>query len=137
MPVLNDVIPTAIQLSAAVAIDEELIPALVGLQAALAAKADEFWPVIKTGRTHLQDATPIRLGQEFRGYAGQAEGAIRRAQAARDELRRSRSAAPRSGTGINTHPEFAAARCVRLAELTGLAVRETANHFQAQRPSTR
>src|SRR4029078_1500405 len=64
----NDTIPTALQLSAAMAIEAPLIPALVELQTALAAKADEFWPIVKTGRTHLQDATPIRLGQEFRGY---------------------------------------------------------------------
>ena len=82
----NDTIPTALQLSAALAIEEELIPALIDLQEALAAKADAFWDVVKTGRTHLQDATPIRLGQEFAGYAGQVEEAIRRAQAARDEL---------------------------------------------------
>ena len=74
----NDTIPTALQLSAAMAIEEVLIPALVRLQEALAAKAEEFWPVVKTGRTHLQDATPIRLGQEFQGYAGQVEEAIRR-----------------------------------------------------------
>src|ERR1700704_1189473 len=64
----NDVIPTAIQISCAVAIAEELIPALRVLQTALEAKSKEFWPVVKTGRTHLQDATPIRLGQEFKGY---------------------------------------------------------------------
>jgi fumarate hydratase class II len=63
----NDVIPTALQLSAAMEIEERLLPALETLRAALAAKADELWPVVKTGRTHLQDATPIRLGQEFRG----------------------------------------------------------------------
>src|SRR5688572_27514981 len=73
----NDVIPTALQLSAAMAIEDALLPALIELQTALAAKADEFWPVVKTGRTHLQDATPIRLGQEFRGYAGQVEEAVR------------------------------------------------------------
>src|SRR6267378_6160733 len=67
----NDVIPTAIQVSWAVAITDELIPALQQLQNALEAKSKEFWPVIKTGRTHLMDATPIRLGQEFKGYAGQ------------------------------------------------------------------
>ena len=128
----NDTIPSALQLSAAVALDEELIPALVGLQEALAAKADEFWPVVKTGRTHLQDATPIRLGQEFRGYAGQAEEAIRRAQAARDELLALPLGGTAVGTGINSHPEFAARAMVRLAELTGLAVRETDNHFHAQ-----
>ena len=68
----NDTIPTALQLCAAVAIEEELLPALERLHTALVAKEQAFWPVIKTGRTHLQDATPIRLGQEFRGYAGQS-----------------------------------------------------------------
>ena len=128
----NDVIPTALQLSAAVAIEEELIPALIELQGALAAKADEFWDVVKTGRTHLQDATPIRLGQEFAGYAGQVEEAIRRAQAARDELLTVPLGGTAVGTGINAHPEFAARACVRLSELTGLPVRETPNHFHAQ-----
>ena len=84
----NDVIPTAIQLAAAMAIQEELIPALERLQRALEAKSREFWPVVKTGRTHLQDATPIRLGQEFKGYAGQAEESVRRARVAVDELAR-------------------------------------------------
>ena len=74
------------------------------------AKADEFWPIIKTGRTHLQDATPIRLGQEFRGYAGQVENAIRRVQAARDELLTVPLGGTAVGTGINAHPEYAARR---------------------------
>ena len=116
----NDAIPTALQLSGAVAIEEELIPALIGLQGALAAKADEFWGIVKTGRTHLQDATPIRLGQEFAGYAGQVEEAIRRAQAARDELLTVPLGGTAVGTGINAHPEFAARACQRLSELTGL-----------------
>ena len=104
----------------------------IELQAALAAKADEFWPVVKTGRTHLQDATPIRLGQEFRGYAGQVEESIRRARAARDELLAVPLGGTAVGTGINAHPAFAARACARLTELTGLAVRETPNHFHAQ-----
>ncbi|MBI3747264.1 MAG: class II fumarate hydratase [Chloroflexi bacterium] len=128
----NDAIPTALQLSAAVAIEEELIPALVDLQGALAAKADEFWGVVKTGRTHLQDATPIRLGQEFAGYAGQVEEAIRRAQAARAELLTVPLGGTAVGTGINAHPEYAARACAHLSELTGLPVREAPNHFHAQ-----
>jgi fumarate hydratase class II len=128
----NDVIPTAMQLAAALAIEEQLVPALVHLQGVLAAKADEFWPVVKTGRTHLQDATPIRLGQEFRGYAGQVEESVRRAQAARDEVLTVPLGGTAVGTGINTHPEFAARACARLTELTGLLVRETDNHFHAQ-----
>ncbi len=128
----NDTIPTALQLSAAVAIEDELIPGLVELQRSLASKADELWGVIKTGRTHLQDATPIRLGQEFAGYAGQVEEAIRRAQAARDELLVVPLGGTAVGTGINAHPEYAARACVRLSELTGLQVREASNHFHAQ-----
>src|SRR5258708_10115434 len=81
----NDVIPTAIQLAAAMAIQDELIPSLERLRKALDTKSKEFWPVIKTGRTHLQDATPIRLGQELKGYAGQIEESVRRARAAAGE----------------------------------------------------
>jgi fumarate hydratase class II len=128
----NDTIPTALQLSAALAVEEALIPALVALQEALAAKAEGFWPVIKTGRTHLQDATPIRLGQEFQGYAGQVEEAIRRVQAARDELLTVPLGGTAVGTGINAHPEYAARTCVRLTELLTLPVREAPNHYHAQ-----
>ena len=128
----NDDIPTALQLSAALAIEEALIPALVRLQGTLAAKAEEFWPIVKTGRTHLQDATPIRLGQEFQGYAGQVEEAIRRVQAARDELLTVPLGGTAVGTGINAHPEYAARTCARLTELLTLPVREAPNHFHAQ-----
>jgi fumarate hydratase class II len=128
----NDTIPTAMQLAGALAIEEVLLPALEELAAALSAKADEFWPVIKTGRTHLQDATPIRLGQEFRGYAGQMEEAIRRAREARDELLAVPLGGTAVGTGVNSHPDYATAACARLSQLTGLDVRETANHFHAQ-----
>jgi fumarate hydratase class II len=128
----NDTIPTALQLSAAIAIEEELLPALETLRAALDAKADELWPVVKTGRTHLQDATPIRLGQEFRGYAGQVEESIRRARAARDELLKVPLGGTAVGTGINAHPDYASRATSRLSALTGLDVRESANHFHAQ-----
>ena len=128
----NDVIPTAIQLAAAMAIQDELIPSLERLQKALEAKSKEFWPVIKTGRTHLQDATPIRLGQEFKGYAGQIEESIRRAKTAVDELARIPLGGTAVGTGINTHPQFARLAAARLAKATGVAVRETPNHFHAQ-----
>ncbi len=128
----NDVIPTAIQLASAMAIQDELIPSLARLHKALEAKSKEFWPVIKTGRTHLQDATPIRLGQEFRGYAGQVEESIRRAKAAVDELARIPLGGTAVGTGINTHPQFARIAAARLAKATGLAVRETSNHFHSQ-----
>jgi fumarate hydratase, class II len=128
----NDVIPTAIQLAAAMAIQDELIPALERLLKALEAKSKEFWPVVKTGRTHLQDATPIRLGQEFKGYAGQIEESIRRAKAAVDELARIPLGGTAVGTGINTHPQYARIAAARLAKATGVPVRETQNHFHAQ-----
>jgi fumarate hydratase, class II len=128
----NDVIPTAIQISSAVAIADELIPALQQLQRALEAKSKEFWPVIKTGRTHLMDATPIRLGQEFKGYAGQIEESIRRARAALDELTSVPLGGTAVGTGVNSHPRFARLACARLAKATGLPFHETRNHFHAQ-----
>src|SRR2546421_1323123 len=128
----NDVIPTAIQLAAAMAIQEELVPALERLQRGLEAKSKEFWPVIKTGRTHLQDATPIRLGQELRGYAGQVEESIRRARAAVDELTRVPLGGTAVGTGLNSHPQYARLATARLAKVTRLQVREATNHFHAQ-----
>ena len=128
----NDVIPTAIQLAAASAIQDELIPALARLQRALEVKSKEFWPVVKTGRTHLQDATPIRLGQEFRGYAGQIEESIRRARAAVDELARLPLGGTAVGTGLNSHPQYARLTTARLAKATRLPLRETTNHFHAQ-----
>jgi len=128
----NDVIPTAIQVSWAVAIAGELVPALQQLQKALEAKSKEFWPVIKTGRTHLMDATPIRLGQEFRGYAGQVEESIRRARGALDELASVPLGGTAVGTGLNSHPRYARLTCARLAKATGLPIQETRNHFHAQ-----
>ncbi len=128
----NDVIPTAVHVSALVEIEHELVPALEHLQAALDAKSREFWGVIKTGRTHLQDATPVRLGQEFLGYAGQVERGVRRARHAAEELSEVALGGTAVGTGVNTHPEFAARACAVLSEELGLTVRETDNHFQAQ-----
>jgi fumarate hydratase class II len=128
----NDVIPTVMHLAALLAIKEDLRPGLARLQRALEQKADAFMPVIKTGRTHLQDATPIRLGQEFQGYAGQIERGLRRLAAAEDDLREVALGGTAVGTGINVHPEFAQRVCARLSELTGVEIRETSNHFQAQ-----
>ena len=128
----NDVIPSAMQLSAMVAIHEELLPALTYLKDVLDGKAKEFMPVIKTGRTHLQDATPIRLGQEFLGYAGQIERSVERARRAADELAELPLGGTAVGTGITAHPEFAQRVCAHLSRRTGLVVRETDNHFQAQ-----
>ena len=128
----NDVIPTALHLAALLAVHEVLEPACEILRAELAAKADAFWGVIKTGRTHLQDATPIRMGQVFRGYAGQMERAARRLTHAKAELAVVPLGGTAVGTGINTHPEFAG-RVLRLVSLaTGVEVVETDNHFQAQ-----
>ena len=128
----NDVIPTVIHVSACLAIRDELAPALAALQVSLAAKAQEFMPVIKTGRTHLQDATPIRLGQVFLGYAGQVERALRRLERAASDLGEVALGGTAVGTGLNTHPQFAGRACQRLSAATGLAIRETDNHFQAQ-----
>ena len=128
----NDVIPTSIQLSSAVAIADELIPALERLEAALAKKSKEFWPLVKTGRTHLQDATPIRLGQEFGGYSGQIQESIRRARAAVDELSSVPLGGTAVGTGLNSHPRYARKACLLLSKATGLRIHETTNHFHAQ-----
>ena len=128
----NDVIPTAIHIAAHMAIQDELIPALTKLKAELDRKAEEFMPVIKTGRTHLQDATPIRLGQEFQGYAGQIERGIVRLRHAQDELSEVALGGTAVGTGVNTHPEFAYRVCAKLSDMLGVSVRETDNHFQAQ-----
>jgi len=128
----NDVIPTALYVAAASAIKDDLLPALETLKASLEKKSKEFWPIVKTGRTHLQDATPIRLGQEFQGYAGQIERGIKRARGALDELSEVALGGTAVGTGINTHPAFGARAAKRLADMTGLPIRETTNHFQAQ-----
>ncbi len=128
----NDVIPSAIHIAAAVAIKNDLLPAMKTLQASLGRKSKEFWNIIKTGRTHLQDATPIRLGQEFLGYAGQIERGITRVQHGLDELTEIALGGTAVGTGINTHPEFAKRAAARLAKMTGLPIKETTNHFQAQ-----
>ena len=128
----NDVIPTSIHLAALLAIKEDLIPGLNRLTSELKAKSEKFWPVIKTGRTHLQDATPIRLGQVFLGFAGQAENSVRRLGRAEDALAEVALGGTAVGTGVNTHPEFSAKTCQLLSEITGVRIRETDNHFQAQ-----
>ena len=128
----NDVIPSAMQLAALMGIRKDLLPALERLQRALEAKADEFMPIVKTGRTHLQDATPIRLGQELQGHAGQAERAIRRLRHAESELAELPLGGTAVGTGINAHPGFAAHVYPILSELAGVEIHETTNHFQAQ-----
>lgn len=128
----NDVIPTALHLAALEGMERRLAPALERLRTALLQKSEEFWPIIKTGRTHLQDATPIRLGQEFLGYAGQVERAIRRLRYAQQELAEVALGGTAVGTGINTHPEFARRVCALLSRELGIEVRETDNHFCMQ-----
>ena len=128
----NDVIPTAIHLSALISIKEDLLPALEKLHGALEDKSQEFDDVVKTGRTHLQDATPVRLGQEFEGYAGQVQRGIERVKKAQEDLTEVALGGTAVGTGVNTHPEFASKVCERLSERFGVEVRETENHFQAQ-----
>ncbi|HEX6489334.1 MAG TPA: class II fumarate hydratase [Candidatus Dormibacteraeota bacterium] len=128
----NDVIPSALQVAVALEIHAVLRPGLERLRGALAAKSEEFWPLVKTGRTHLQDATPVRLGQEFLGYAGQLEESQRRGKQALDELLSLPIGGTAVGTGINAHPEFGARAAAKLAEATGLKFHETSNHFHAQ-----
>ncbi|MDQ6898535.1 MAG: class II fumarate hydratase [Candidatus Dormibacteraeota bacterium] len=128
----NDTIPTTLQLAGAVAIEEQLLPGLERLESALRQKSEEFWPVIKTGRTHLQDATPIRLGQEFSGYAGQVQESVRRARTGQAELLNIPLGGTAVGTGINAHPEYARRASERLSTMTSLAVSEASNHFHAQ-----
>jgi fumarate hydratase class II len=128
----NDVIPTALHIAALLAVREELEPAIETLGAELVAKSEEFWGIIKTGRTHLQDATPIRMGQVFLGYAGQMSKAVRRLWHVHEELALVPLGGTAVGTGINTHPEFAAKVLAIVSKEAGIDVRETDNHFQAQ-----
>src|SRR6266850_1190245 len=128
----NDVIPAVLHISAVIAIERDLLPALAALQKALAAKARELDGVIKTGRTHLMDATPIRLGQEFSGYASQIEHGIARIQAVLPDLRELAIGGTAVGTGLNTHPEFGRRMAAEIGTLAGTTFTEARNHFEAQ-----
>src|ERR1700733_11959704 len=128
----NDVIPTAIHISAAVAMKESLVPALQHLSEALTLKATAFDDIVKIGRTHLQDATPIRLGQELIGYAAQAKLRMMRAEKAIRALRELPLGGTAVGTGINSHPDFAKQVIAIIAEKTGIDFIEAKNHFEAQ-----
>lgn len=128
----NDVIPTTMHVSAVLLIEHELIPALEHLHECLAGKAGEFDHVVKVGRTHLQDAVPIRLGQEFSGYARQIELAIARMKATLPGLLEIAQGGTAVGTGLNAHPEFGAKVAAKLQEATGFKFKEAANHFEAQ-----
>jgi fumarate hydratase class II len=128
----NDVIPTAMQVAACVAITNDLVPALRVLHDALAAKATEFDGIVKSGRTHLMDATPVRLGQEFGGYAAQVALGIRRVEEAMADLAELPLGGTAVGTGINTHADFARLAIARIAGATGIEFREADNHFERQ-----
>ena len=128
----NDVIPTAMHVSARVGVEKQLIPALEKLAASLEAKAEEFDDVLKSGRTHLMDATPVRLGQEFGGYAAQVRKGIVRLRLASDDLSELALGGTATGTGINRHPEFPKRAIEKISETTGLAFHEASNHFEAQ-----
>jgi fumarate hydratase class II len=128
----NDVIPTAMHLAAMESIERSLIPALRRLHAALAGKAVEFDAIVKIGRTHLQDATPVRLGQEFGGYARQVELGIHRLEKLRDTLSELPLGGTAVGTGINTDPQFPARAIEYLSQSIGLPFQEAKNHFEAQ-----
>ncbi len=128
----NDVIPTAIHVAALVTIREQLIPALEKLQQSLAGKATEFADVRKIGRTHLQDAVPLTLGQEFSGYARQVKLGVERLRSTESRLAELALGGTAVGTGLNAHPEFAAKVVAGVAEETACPFREAANHFEAQ-----
>ncbi len=128
----NDTFPTAMHVAAALAIKNDLLPAIDAMAKDLEGKARAWDRIVKIGRTHIQDATPIRLGQEFSGYAAQmrhSEERLHRALHALGELALGGTAV---GTGINTHTEFAERTIARIAVATGLSFREAVNHFEAQ-----
>jgi fumarate hydratase class II len=128
----NDVIPTALHVSAVVQIERDLLPALARLWKVLDEKSRAFHDVLKTGRTHLMDATPIRLGQEFSGYASQVQHGIARVKATLPDLRELAIGGTAVGTGLNTHPEFGRRMAAEIGKLAGTAFSEATNHFEAQ-----
>jgi len=128
----NDVIPSCIHISALEGIENALLPALKRLQYALEEKAKEFHDIVKIGRTHLQDATPIRLGQEFKGYVSMVKHGVQRVENVRKNLSELAIGGTAVGTGINTHPKFAGLVIEKINELTGLKFNEAESHFEAQ-----
>ena len=128
----NDVIPTAMHVASLEAVKKDVIPALETLAGELEAKEAAFAGVVKTGRTHLQDATPVRLGQEFGGYRTQIQKGIRRVSAVRDHLGELALGGTATGTGLNTHPEFPGLAAGFISSETGLEFREADDHFEAQ-----
>jgi fumarate hydratase class II len=128
----NDVIPSVIHISALILIHKRLIPSLESLKSELAAKADEFKDIRKLGRTHLQDAVPMYLGQEFSGYARQIELAIERIRSVESRLAELALGGTAVGSGLNTHPDFATRVIALISKHTGLPFTEAQNHFEAQ-----
>ncbi len=128
----NDVIPTAMHVSAILLIQEQLVPGLKKLKVAFEQKANEFATVIKTGRTHLQDATPMTLGQEMSGYGMQITQSLERLARSLPALEELALGGTAVGTGLNTHPDFAQKTIKELSSIIGHPVREARNHFEAQ-----
>jgi fumarate hydratase, class II len=128
----NDVFPSSIHIAATAAVTADLIPALEHLAASLERKAEEFADVVKSGRTHLMDATPVTLGQEFGGYAAQIRYGVERLLSSLPRLAELPLGGTAVGTGINTPPGFSAAVIAELARVTGLPLTEARNHFEAQ-----
>lgn len=128
----NDVIPTAMHVSSLETIEKDLIPSLEYLRDALSQKAKQFDHIVKIGRTHLMDATPIRLGQEFSGYASMIDHGISRLRGIRKDLSELAIGGTAVGTGINTHKSFGKKVAARISEATGVKFREARNHFEAQ-----
>jgi fumarate hydratase class II len=128
----NDVFPSAVHLAALDSATNELLPALDRLASALAAKADEFADIVKTGRTHLMDAVPVTLGQEFGGYAAQVREGVARVESALPRLGQIPLGGTATGTGLNTHPEFAARVRDRLSAASGLTISPPADPFESQ-----
>ncbi len=128
----NDTIPTSLNVAVLAEIKHILRPGLEKLEASLRKKSEQLWPVIKTGRTHLQDATPIRMGQEFLGFAGQVERAQRRLTATEKDMAEVALGGTAVGTGINAHPKFSTRVCKLLAQWKDIEIHESPNHFQAQ-----
>lgn len=128
----NDVIPTAIHVALAIEIQGSLIPSLKVLSKSLKAKQDEFMSIVKTGRTHLQDATPITLGQEFSGYARQVDLAIERVERSLPSILELPLGGTAVGTGLNTHVDFAKTAIAAMSKASGLKFVEAQNHFEAQ-----
>src|SRR5437763_394857 len=128
----NDVFPTAVHLAALDTATHDLLPALSELESALEAKAEQFKDVVKAGRTHLMDAVPVTLGQEFSGYAAQIRLAQRRISGALPQVAQIPLGGTATGTGLNTHPEFAARVRARLTRLTGIPMTAPEDPFEAQ-----